>query len=519
MPDLKTLQFIVDMIYGNRYDKVILQCLKNRKTAEEAFSYGGIGEQVEALKAAYLAEEKKANADNGEQETNPEAEEEALPEDHEGDNETSTFVDNETSTFVDDDSTTAYWKKYADMLVNAKCDWIVEDTEAKTAAAIRGTKAGQVKPGDGEYLGLLYDTKTAGESATQPRTRMPPLKAPHHTKMLQAALKARHDLYVPDAPDDLQVPPRDLYQWYDSFKRGQERLFFDPFAQAERKLDVKRKLYYVCYSEDSVRVRLDRQRDSLLDNVELLHVITRDEVKLVLRKGNLYPGTNQSSFIGPVVVRAGDWKMTFAKKKIVLGARRVDVGGKDIHAKPHKRLDTDVEPLSFHGQTVEFHSEILKRFNLIGMIELCTLDNNLAMACMLQRLPYAGVCCTQAHANLCREKLVQLVYKAFTDETMEGLYDPAAVLALKAENEQGGGEEEEPEAAPKAKAKGKAKGKSRSAKKKAEAAAKAGNQGVQEKLADLIAKATAKGGAGNAGEDGEEEEEEADPEVEDDEIE
>ena len=69
MPDLKTLQFIVDMIYGNRYDKVILQCLKNRRTAEEAFSYGAIGDQVEALKAAYLAEEKKANADNGEQET------------------------------------------------------------------------------------------------------------------------------------------------------------------------------------------------------------------------------------------------------------------------------------------------------------------------------------------------------------------------------------------------------------------------------------------------------------------
>ena len=69
MPDLKTLQFIVDMIYGNRYDKVILVCLKNRRTAEETFSYGGIGEQVEALKAAYLAEEKKANA---EQETNPE---------------------------------------------------------------------------------------------------------------------------------------------------------------------------------------------------------------------------------------------------------------------------------------------------------------------------------------------------------------------------------------------------------------------------------------------------------------
>ena len=60
MPDLKTLQFIVDMIYGNRYDKVILQCLKNRRTAEEAFSYGAIGDQVEALKAAYLAEEKKA---------------------------------------------------------------------------------------------------------------------------------------------------------------------------------------------------------------------------------------------------------------------------------------------------------------------------------------------------------------------------------------------------------------------------------------------------------------------------
>jgi len=93
------------------------------------------------------------------------------------------------------------------------------------------------------------------------------------------------------------------------------------------------------------------------------------------------------------------------------------------------RRDTDLEPVAYHGDSPVQIQEDMHTFKLKGAIELTVIDETLCLEFLEKRKPWLGVVYTKEHAVLLRRRIVQSLWKKFTNEDSDH-YKPGLAAIL-----------------------------------------------------------------------------------------
>ncbi|CAE7760945.1 unnamed protein product, partial [Symbiodinium necroappetens] len=200
------------------------------------------------------------------------------------------------------------------------------------------------------------------------------------------------------------------------------------------------KLLYITY-EESTLLRRSRVRccDSLeLDVVEHSVMISQNALELGARKRlTMENSTNKFNHLGPDPNNKDEeWNLPVQEKRELLGDTRRESGGASsvppelAEKGKAQRAATDLEPVSFHGNTAKFWEEIYHSYWAASILDMTPQNDNAALAAIMLKKKYLAIVNTQAHATLLRERLQERVFRLMRDPQCTRLYEPMAVADL-----------------------------------------------------------------------------------------
>ncbi len=294
-----------------------------------------------------------------------------------------------------------------------------------------------------------------------------------------------------------RVPDADVYMLSDGGKRSAKSRFLDAFRTSDgEKINLKEHPVFVVATEQSLKIRHRHARaPCAMRQVQMLYLLTGRKSLLCPRRARLHmDGSNRGNTIHPVVMptwfKSTCWVMSVEKKKLLYGDARYAVGGKSANgeddggldedevaemeeaeweedggerptnAPPHckqeqlpngfealkasqgrgkggpQRANSNEEPVFFHAKPENYYSELFHSYYVGRVIDLTAGDGAAAMAAMKSKppVPYLGLCLTEAHEELLRERLVAAVLAEMKKESSP-LFTPA-YSAFLAENEE-----------------------------------------------------------------------------------
>ncbi|MCP3677452.1 MAG: hypothetical protein GY721_07665 [Deltaproteobacteria bacterium] len=201
----------------------------------------------------------------------------------------------------------------------------------------------------------------------------------------------------PDA--ELGIGKRDMYVWFDAMKHGNECEFVKVFCTGtgDPIKQKNRRTVFICYDFEGVMSRRARQDQSgSIPTTEFMLCMTQDQFSAKEKKRLHYPGSVRGDHVGPVVLPDPDkcWTVTFAEKKEMLGKMWVRVGGRTEGLAAEERQQREhntVVPVSYHSKPFVFWEDFIHAYSCEGIIDLCCLDETIALACILHDIPYTGL--------------------------------------------------------------------------------------------------------------------------------
>ena len=128
-----------------------------------------------------------------------------------------------------------------------------------------------------------------------------------------------------------------------------------------------------------------------------------------------------------------DWHVTVQEKKELLGDTLRESGGPGSAAAAQpvaKRQATDMEPVSFHGNSVSFWKEIYHSYWAGSIVDFTPQNDNAALAAVMLKKKYLAIVNTEAHAELLMARLQSRVFQLIRDPECEPLYEAGAVSDL-----------------------------------------------------------------------------------------
>jgi hypothetical protein len=315
------------------------------------------------------------------------------------------------------------WVAYADRLVRQYVALVAEPaSEAALTDLFVSQPVGKVTATFGTSILINFDVKASGESMTHPHLRTVSINEAYVKKMVGAAIAARGGV----------VAENDVYLIYDAGKHGNERMLMSAFkGDGNKSIPHDPKRLYVCTSEKSLADRRSLTRGfATLDQMEFVYVVTKDGLKVPERKRKLFEGSNHGNTYGPLALKDWDdmWHVSSAKKRKMLGPRRiavggptdgVDVGGADAPREPKKATGNNHEdtfPFNYFEMPDEWYQELLHSMNCEkGVIDLTASSGRFALNCVKKKVPYLGVCYTEDHVLALKSHLKDEVLAAFKD--------------------------------------------------------------------------------------------------------
>ena len=262
----------------------------------------------------------------------------------------------------------------------------------------------------------MFDLKLQGEASTSPHTRIPPWQSETAKSNVQTSLQ------VASGPGgSLKLGPGHLHLWQMAFKSLQpqvKNLYVDESGDKTTKIVTHVQDGSILYSEDSLISR----RASLQSGVQqcehtMLLTNTQLEIGVHLPKikREEFAGTNMGDCIAFVHLQSWQtaWRKSFDMKKKMLGARRVDVGGKS--AETLVRKGSDLEPVSYHQVPAPLYKCWLREFQVKAVIDWSAASGVLALECLKKDICYTGMCYSDCHMKELIDHLSDCVFQEFLD--------------------------------------------------------------------------------------------------------
>ena len=293
-------------------------------------------------------------------------------------------------------------------------------SKTELAQALEGTAVAKKQPEDTMAL-LILDTKTCGESSSQPHLRLPQFRAGVLKNAVQAFCTAR-------GKD--QFEENELCLVLDGGRQISSGIMScfvrDDGIQFEQKT---RSEFVVYFEEKALRARKLLNR-GLIQVHEGMHVLSKGPLQLPVAKTGLYGGSNMSSSIGPVVLDPLDqlWLVTSEEKKKYEGGKAKVLAGGGLPDAPKKPEFKSGEPLTYHPMPLKFYKELLHSFCGGVAFFIADADGFGAMAAVLAKTPCVSLVYTADHAAALKARLTEWVFKEFQSQS-SGIYRVSLILA------------------------------------------------------------------------------------------
>ena len=160
-----------------------------------------------------------------------------------------------------------------------------------------------------------------------------------------------------------------------------------------------------------------------LDQVEYLHVVSKEAPRIADRARRHFPGSSYGNCIGPVNPENAEtlWHLTVAQKKALYGVMgRIEMGGKTPGVadptKAPRRCDGDLEPVCYHSLPKTLIEELTHCYEIKAWINITCCDGILEEHCIEEKLPCLSVCFTDKHIELLQDRLLKRTFSLFQEQ-------------------------------------------------------------------------------------------------------
>ena len=287
----------------------------------------------------------------------------------------------------------------------------IPETSSKTelVQALEGTAVAKKQP-EGTTALIVMDTKTCGESSSQPHLRYPQFRNFVLKNAVQAFCAVRNQEQLES--DELCAVLDGSRQIATSIMQCFVR---DDGVHFENKT---RSEFVIVFEEKSMKARKQLNR-GLVQVHEGMHVMTNGPLTLPAQRVRLYGGSNMTTTIGPVVLDPLEnlWLLPAEKKKLYEGGKAKVLAGGGMPDAPQKPDLKAGDPMTFHSMPVKFFRELLHSF-CAGMVFLtCDPDGVGCMAAILSKIPCVAIVYTAEHAAALRSRLIEFTFNEFQSQS------------------------------------------------------------------------------------------------------
>ena len=172
--------------------------------------------------------------------------------------------------------------------------------------------------------------------------------------------------------------------------------------------------------------RMERLK-CVVNCIEGVHVFSKNTLEIPRGlKRKHFAGTTGSNIIGPVNVAPWEesWRISPDAKKALYGpGGKILTGGAVVDGQKHPEFNDKRDPASYHLSPLQLHEEYLHSFAARAVCHATVVDACFPMACIHAKVPYVGICFTEAHKQLLEAELVSLVWNECLKET-SAIYEP-----------------------------------------------------------------------------------------------
>ncbi|CAE7666405.1 unnamed protein product [Symbiodinium sp. CCMP2592] len=282
---------------------------------------------------------------------------------------------------------------------------------------------------------MIYDSKSSGEASSHAALRLPPFRAGHFKRMIQAFVRGRGAEPSEGGEMAEELRPNDMVLLLDGGRPGNEAAAQASFVKGDGSFMTKQKLAYMLYSdEESFGERRDRIR-GFIQQAEGAHLYTRSGPQFQKKDRKHFKGTNKGQVMGPI--RMLPWtddacwrlppdqkKRVYGKEHIVLvgGAVPEELGDAKIIA-----FDDHMEPVFYHFNNPLVYAEFLHSYKPSAVVRAPESDHNMAIECIKHQVPLISICLSSAHADLLKNHILKKMWQEFLDENSD-LYEGGYVL-------------------------------------------------------------------------------------------
>lgn len=177
-----------------------------------------------------------------------------------------------------------------------------------------------------------------------------------------------------------------------------------------------------------------------LDQTETFHFVTATALRSMKRARLSLPHMSTAGrIIGPMGfpdlknptstwhLAIGDKKKLYGNARLLPGGPTPDGGVPGDNKAEGKRTDKTIEPVTFHGSSVQLLEELLYQVapfgkwdvgqgNVKAVIDGSAGDGTLATVCLKHGIPYLGVTQNEFHREMLMKRLSQQVFQLYLDD-------------------------------------------------------------------------------------------------------
>lgn len=310
-------------------------------------------------------------------------------------------------------------------LVDRFVKWIPEcESKAELTQALADTAVAKKQP-EGTTALIVLDTKTCGESSSQPHLRLPQFRAPGLRNAVQSFCTARNkEQFDEDEMCAVLDGSRMISTSIMACFVRDDGCHFEGKTRTE---------FVIHYDEKSMRARKMVSR-GLVQVHEGLHVFSNGALSLPEARTRLYGGSNYSTSIGPVIMDSFEnlWLVSPEKKKEYEAGKAKVLAGGGLAGDPPKKPELSGEPMSFHTMPLKFYKELIHSFCAGVVFFLSDTDGVGALAAILAKVPCVALVYSASHGAALRLKLMEHVFKEFQTQS-----SPLHRVALTLESNKG----------------------------------------------------------------------------------
>lgn len=202
--------------------------------------------------------------------------------------------------------------------------------------------------------------------------------------------------------------------------RSADKAILNSLVIGETKIPTNQKQLFVAWSEEEMQSRLVKFKAAKqLQQLETIHLVTSPNGVVQRRNQINFSGSTTAGNVlsnAPLCNLNTGWILPFSVQKDLYGSMRMAVGGASDAGTVPERKDDIPEPVAWHQTSTAVWQELMRSETQAGCVVDWTPMDVLPWECLIQGVPYIGICYSAKHVELLYERLSTLMLHQMKEE-------------------------------------------------------------------------------------------------------